>query len=252
MKRSFIALLLVSAFTVRAADVVLGRSSDLTWTGSGLNRVASWSSAWSPLALSPVAWWQGDGDAKDCVSTNVGTWAGTEAYADGHDGRQAFSFNGSSYVGMGMPSGLAISNTAVSLCAWVKITAFSSYQAVFGAGYLSAAVSGYGLYVSATGYNAQTRLNGANNTASVAYSYTGWTHLTEVCDANYVTLYTNGVYAAQVTRTVSVAPNYGWMAGARIDGAGVAFCMTGRIQDCLVFDRALTTNEIAEIYAYAQ
>ena len=57
-----VAMLACAAF---GADVFLGRRADLTWTGTGPNRLASFGSAAPYVNTNLVGWWKLDGNGTD-------------------------------------------------------------------------------------------------------------------------------------------------------------------------------------------
>jgi hypothetical protein len=244
-------ILALCAFNCHAADVVLGRLSDLTWTaGVGANRIGQF---FTPLTLGPVAWWKADGNSLDSASTNNGTWSTQEAYVAGING-QAFSFIGTNRVEIGNPSGLMTTND-LALVAWVAPVSFANFRSVFSAGILSGNVSGWGIYYSSTDIAWQSRIfGGAVYDVAVPHgSITNWVHLALVHNGATQYAYTNGVLCGS-TDVAKAIPNFPIGIGQRYGNDTVKWGLgfIGAIDDVLFFNRALTQSEITQLYQWRQ
>src|SRR4051812_28900101 len=91
----------------------------------GLSAVISVSrTARGQLCIAPpsglVDWWPGDGNANDAIGGNNGTIQGGVTLAPGMV-RQAFSFDGSTYVDAS-DSNLPAGNSSATISAWIKTT----------------------------------------------------------------------------------------------------------------------------------
>ena len=111
---------------------------------------------------------------------------------------------------VGMSTNLFYSGlTNLTLSTWVKTSvkpAANSYGAIAGRGYLSGALSGFGLFISYTGdVSFQTRDHDiVNIAAAVAYPFDGkWHHLAGVREGNATRLYLDGAFAAEVAGTIT-------------------------------------------------
>lgn len=200
---------------------------------------------WTPAKLNPIAWYKLNGDGKDSSGNGYDCiWSGTEAYADGVIG-QAASLNGASYLSRA--SGFCPASN-FTLTAWVKPRGYGGFRAIAGAGYL-ASVTGYGLYLDSSRATIQSRVVYEINSAD---SSTGggdtWLHLVGRRSGTTVDLYINGVLVDSVPATVWSSPSQQWGVGAREDRAAWGFYFTGLIQDVLLFDRALTAEEVTKLY----
>lgn len=116
--KTFLTVLMFS-MSLRAADVVLGRIGDLTWTGSGLNRIATFSSgAFSPVSISGCELWLDASDAGSITESGgkVSVWAdksgnGRNAYQDNATNQPDY-FPGYVYFGNG--PGMYATNATIS------------------------------------------------------------------------------------------------------------------------------------------
>lgn len=198
------------------------------------------SEQWTPAKLNPVAWWQGEYDATDSAGEHDGAWAGAAAYSTGIVGL-AFDLAGTKKIDtdLYLPSG------AVTLCAWAKVATHKNYNKLVGAGYLEAA-NGFGIHGRATTWSAQNRIGDSIVWPGVAHNgIAEWVHIVGMRTGAAVAIYTNGVFAVQ--QATAMAPESS--APLHIGGAVYGGYMTGLIDDVLVFNRALTPDEIALLYS---
>jgi len=206
---------------------------------------------WTPTNLSPVVWYKGENNANDAMGYADGTWGGVAAYGSGINGT-AFSFSSANYVSIGNPAMLQTSNN-VSLVAWVKPESFANYRAIWGGGYLGVSI-GYGLFQSATETCGQYRYEGTTAIASIAHgSSTNWTHLAFTVNGDIKTLYVNAVPVSTVTQTIAnVVASCPWGIGARNASGVWGYKYCGLIDDVMFFRKALTPDEITQLYQWRQ
>ena len=212
-----------------------------------------------------VGWWPGDGNANDIIGTNNGTLqGGATANAVGVVG-QAFSFNGTNaYVQI--PNNAALQPTNLTVEAWVL---FSSLDSAGSGGsppgqqyivFKQNTRSSYfeGLYLgksrNATGDSFVFEVSSSSGqTVGVASSpiiATGvWYHVAGVRGSNFIQLYTDGQLAGQTN--VSFAQNYGNFP-LYFGSSGESYWdhkFKGLLDEVSLYNRALSSNEIASIYA---
>ena len=221
-------------------------------------------SAWTPASLNPIAWYKGDGNALDAMGNYDGTWYGTETYADGPTG-QSFDFNGASRV----VTSQALGNIEPSASFTVSFLAKSAQSNQFAAliskiNSINNDVLGLGLYAR-SGPSYRGIFSRYSNGSGVSTLWGGyyfdsdktdeiwngaWQYITWVINGatGYSSLYLNGnkqpVERPWPSETgISNGINFG------IGGiTGSSFDFAGQIDDVLIFDRALTANEIEKLY----
>lgn len=220
-----------------------------------------------PVCVPPpaglVSWWPGDGNANDIVGANHGTFQNSTAFAMGEVG-QAFSFDGTdAYVDLGNYSAFR-QLTAVTYSFWTKIPSGGGGDAM-GAGAVNGQGFG-GVFLNSTNFvfywtpsSPQTDANVAAQNLSIIPNE--WTHLAVTIDfANQTrAMYVNGNPLATTVSNYLNQAITGWTPvgnynSGRTDSIGARFVNSwhyfdGSLDEVTVFNRALSSNEIAAIYA---
>lgn len=208
----------------------------------------------APVAPPPglVAWWSGDGNAKDLEGHNDGFTQNGASFAAGKVG-QAFTFssNNSDYVGFTDAPSLHVREFTID--AWVNFAgvnlghALSIFGKAVGGGYSNSYVLWYqdGALRGATG--------GPDSATALAYGWAPevgtWYHVAYKFDGATHALYVDGVQVASAPNTQY--PEYDvhppLMGGDYGNGSVIDF-FEGQMDEVDLFDRALTDAEILSIY----
>jgi Leucine-rich repeat (LRR) protein/alpha-tubulin suppressor-like RCC1 family protein len=220
-----------------------------------------------PACVAPpsglVAWWSGDGTANDLAGTNNGSLQNGASFAPGVVS-QAFSFDGvddnvyipaSGSLNVGLGNGLTIE-------AWINPSDLSKFNPIVE---WNNGTGQWGLHFGsvAPGY---INLGAGNLYASVEDSASGPTHIITAPGRTLTTnvfqhvaltyhkasglavLYCNGVVVAQTNLgTFTPRTTYDLYLGRRPSGDRLV-SFAGLIDEAGLFDRPLTSNEIAAIY----
>ncbi|TKB95631.1 MAG: hypothetical protein E8D41_00280 [Nitrospira sp.] len=206
-----------------------------------------------------ISWWQGEGTAFDSQGLNHGILQNGATFAPGKVG-QGFQFDGfDDYVDMGTASNLLLTNTSMTLAAWVRPTA-----AALGNGIDEGIVSRYAS-IGATWMLGRTRdgmwwfaldTNGTwaperRVTAPTVAPLNQWQYVVGVYDhsTGAMHLYVDGVEVATSTGSpiaVFATPNTHVTLGDwwTYNGAGGAHAVPGQVDDVRIYNRALTGAEI--------
>ena len=222
-----------------------------------------------PAPSGLVAWWPGEGNANDIVGTNNGTLQGGTTFTNGEVG-QAFNFDGvANYVSVPNSPSLNPTN-AISVEAWYRPPSF------YGHGNDSIVVKAYPTYgppyyqynLGATGdqysnpsgdhaefyfyvSSPETSYGSTAPAVTAAGFWTpgNWYHLVGTYDGSAVKIYVNGALAGQAPMSGKLS-DYGrpLYIGGNIDQPSVART-PGRIDEVSIYNRALSSNEIAALYA---
>jgi hypothetical protein len=214
----------------------------------------------TPAPSGLVGWWKGDGNAMDSVATNNGTLVNV-AYTNGVVG-QAFSFDPESYPwgtynGVQIPDqpAYAALTNSLTIEGWVRPR--GDGWVIFHRGDNR---PGYDPFTLSMQQNHDLRFlvqDANNNQAFVdtTLAYDQWTHVAATLDGSSgsLSLYTNGVLAAQTTTDVRPAgaliaeDHPGVCIGNENDGFN-NFAFVGDIDEISLYNRALAPSEITSIY----
>ena len=211
----------------------------------------------SPTGL--VGWWKGDGTASDVVSSNNGVLVNV-GYTSGVVG-QAFSFDPENYAygtytGVQIPDQPAYALTnSLTIEGWVRPR--GDGYIIFWRGDNRPGLDPYILSMQGN-HTVLFQISDANgNGANVGttLTYNQWYHLAATLDggSGTMSLYTNGVLAAQMT--TSIRP-FGSLIAGDSPGMGIGnlndgqnnFPFTGDIDEIALYNRALSASEIQSIY----
>ena len=214
-----------------------------------------------PAPAGLVSWWPGEGDAHDIIGTNNGILENV-TFTNGMVG-QGFYLNGSN-ADVQIPYSTSLQPTSVTVEAWVKLDAMASPVAAYpGLQYIifkknsrSGLFEGYDLEKNRINgqdvFRFQVTSSGGQQVpaASITVPQAGvWYHLAGTYDqsSGYVQLYVNGVLEGSAyagfpldygTRPVFIGTSgEGW------DGK-----VQGTVDEVSIYNRALSSNEIAAIY----
>ena len=195
-----------------------------------------------------IAWYPGDGHAKDFASPTPGTLQANTTYTAGRSG-QAFLFDGANdAVVVGNPTALQRQDFTIE--AWIKRS--SATQATVDwvdAGMLfSYGQNGYGLYVDNAGRVGLTKLGVSFvQTSTPVVADTGWHHVAVTRSGTQVRFYVDGV-----TYVVSDYPaTFEFTTNAAVGARGDTFFNSfhGAIDELTVYGRALSALELHAVYA---
>ena len=210
-----------------------------------------------------VGWWPGDGNANDIQGTNNGTLQGGATATATGVVAQAFSFDGTnSYVQI--PNNAALQPTNLTIEAWVLFRSLNSagnaepgeQYIVFKQNSLNSNFEGYNLGKSRDpGYDSFFFL--VSSAAGVEVEVDSvtvittnvWYHVAGMRGSNFVQLYVNGKLERQAA--VSFPQNYG-TEPLYFGTSGQAYWdgkFAGLLDEVSLYNRALSSNEVAAIYA---
>ena len=204
-----------------------------------------------PAPSGLVGWWPGEGNAKDIAGGNNGTLVGGVTFTNGEVGA-AFSLNGSDgYISVPNSPSLNFGGTSpMSVELWLYRTGTATSMHMIGKrdGCLEfeyqLAMDGSG-----TGF-------GSLNNRQMGYNSVGipgwqpplntWTHLAATFDGSTFSFYTNGVLAATGSGMLGSLSS-GPLEIGESGSCGLPFA--GLIDEVSMYNRALSSNEIAAIFA---
>lgn len=196
-----------------------------------------------------VAWWPGDGDARDLAGSNHGTGKGKVEYLPGIVS-QAFAFSGGDYVEIPDSPDLRFGGTnAMTVELWAYRTGHGAGMQLINkrsgardATFQLAFHPGEGL---AFGGLASTG-DAARVTTDIPLPLNQWWHLAGVCDGAQLRFYINGILVASAPGRLAAANAAPVRIGA-MEGDTPEF-FEGLIDEVTLYRRALAAEEILAIY----
>ena len=193
------------------------------------------------------------GNGNNGILTNGPAWDSSGGHING-----ALSFDGTNdQVEVAYNSSIAMRG-ALTVSAWTYLDTNGVTQALISRNYDGSSNRGYSLYVLNTDSKVYFTVSGDCNAepgvASTAVAPTGqWVHWAAVyVPSTGIYLYKNGVLDNSNTSSIpaSLCDNGKTLGiGHRPTGAAAAWPVDGKIDDARIYDRALTSDDIAALYA---
>ncbi|HZL79849.1 MAG TPA: LamG-like jellyroll fold domain-containing protein [Candidatus Limnocylindrales bacterium] len=213
----------------------------------------------TPPPAGLVGWWKGDGTALDSVSANNSVNQNV-AYTNGVVG-QAFAFDPENFS-YGTYSGIQVADrpayaltNALTIETWLRPR--GDGYVIFFRGDHRPGMDPYYLSMQANNTLRFGICDAAGNSAFVetTVNYFAWTHVAAMLDGSTGTLslYTNGVLAAQTNTTIrpfgDLLPDQSPGIGiGNVNDGGNNFPFIGDLDEIALYSRALTPAEIQAIY----
>jgi hypothetical protein len=204
-----------------------------------------------------VAWYpmtEGSGTTlNDYAGSNNGTIVNGPTWQKEKDGGYSIKFDGSNdYVSIG--AGLSTGLTNISVSMWINPSNVTraDWIGIFCEYYPGSGNVQWGIYLMSTGYLRTGFYNGAWKTVdtTTATTINVWTHIVTTYDGHYIRIYVNGVLSATSSDFNTSLPvdSNGWIIARRHDTAGTYNYYTGKIGETIIWNRALSANEIKALY----
>ncbi|MEW6157617.1 MAG: LamG-like jellyroll fold domain-containing protein [Verrucomicrobiota bacterium] len=196
-----------------------------------------------------VAWWSGEGNARDRVTGAQGQIEGNAQYSSGFAG-QSFLFTGG-HDAVVVPNVSELHLQELTIEAWIKrANSGTVSDSPGGAGIFSSGFGGYSLAITHDGRPAMSHVGVVQFTGMPRITDTSWHHLAVTKSSKTVRFYVDGVLTdtgelnAQFTFTTPFGIG---AAGARI--AGIRYSFQGSIDELSIYNRPLSSDEIATVFA---
>jgi uncharacterized membrane protein len=243
---------------INAAGQMVGNWVDTSGTSHGWLAGSSNRCAAPPSDM--IAWWPGDGNAKDIVSGANGVTMGA-GYAMAAVNK-GFTFDGvNDYVDVPNPLSLPEITTGVTVAAWVNPQMPPGSEGWVFALRDPLMSEGISLYMNNGGYLEAALQAGAITTSASwdpVIQYDGhWKHIAMTADTTTgkVTLFVNGVIVLEDSPGLTgyfVRPQHLFFGQRQrsdtAEGPGMAMHYRGLIDEVQLFNRALAPSEIRTIY----
>jgi len=245
---------LIAMFLAPFAALAFDATPLLGWVTAG--------QAWTPASLSPVAWYRGDGNALDSSpNSRNGIWAGTATYATGVNGQALLTSSANYVTNINSVSSAISGATAVSVALWVMRGDINDRDTLLDLSIQTTSSKIFIEFQANNTFRAGGRAIPTDSFQSVitagTLAHTNWMHLVTVFDIanDQILVYTNAVSAA-TSGSPSWSTNVFTSATGNESYLGAGALGTtpheGRLDDVLIFNRALTPAEITQLYNWRQ
>ncbi|MHC1766691.1 MAG: immunoglobulin domain-containing protein [Verrucomicrobiia bacterium] len=201
-----------------------------------------------PLPTGLVAWWPGDGDARDIIGTNHGTLMNGATFTEGIVG-QAFRFDGVDDQFRAPTLGLPVGASDRTLEAWFLMDEIIDSQMVWvnsvWIGYGSVGDYGRVWCIGVVGDSPRAFWSQWGGSIEGGFVEVGrWHHIASTSQGGFATLYLDGVATASGIVPFDTSPGTDFIMGYLDDDRK----QKGAIDEVRVYNRALTADEIKAIY----
>ncbi len=195
-----------------------------------------------------VSWWPGDGDAVDIQGGNNGTLVNDAAFVDGKV-EQAFSLDGfNDYVQVPASVSLnEVGKTGFTADAWVKLE--SGYPIITKHRQNKPNIEGWLLSAHENKFHLQLRANGfccQTLTSTVDWVAGRWYHVAGTYNGIEARLYVDGVLESFLQVSGDTSSTIDINIGRDVNTE--AHFLNGIVDEVEIFDRALSADEIQDIY----
>ncbi|HEY0705963.1 MAG TPA: LamG-like jellyroll fold domain-containing protein [Polyangia bacterium] len=191
------------------------------------------------------------GNGNHATVANDAVWTTDVPSGMGIDDAGAMVFNGTNqYATIGTPAVLNISGQ-ITMAAWVKFSATDGFRNILTHGSGDSPDRDTFLRIADGNYRVGTWYSPTDTYASytVGSDSGNWVHLVGVNDGTTWRLYRNGVQVAtQAGAAGAYVATANWRIGAQ--GSSESRFFAGSIDDVRIYNRGLSANEVAALYAY--
>ncbi|MDO9067567.1 MAG: LamG-like jellyroll fold domain-containing protein [Deltaproteobacteria bacterium] len=213
----------------------------------------------TPAPADMAAWWMAENNAEDSVGSHDGTLVNGATFASGKVDT-AFSFDGvNDAIHVGMLGDIGLNETQpFSISAWVNSHDPATASQVIAGNYMGepGGIGNFSTYLRINDSKlifalSQRQLSDTNIEAAIS---PGWQYVTATYDGMSLRLFINGTLKTSTDRTFSdsIDNTRGWDIGNLSPETnathGFNSSFNGEIDELAIFDRALSSDEIAAIY----
>ncbi len=203
-----------------------------------------------PIPGTPRSRWPADGDAADVVGSNSGTLVGGVSFAPGVK-CSALSFDGvDDAVAVATPSELPLENDPRTIALWIKVDTFEhDDEIVVWGNDVTAQKSAIALKSIPEQGGPTVFFWGffTDIVSDTTMDTDTWYHVAFTFDGTTGTLYLDGEVVGTAELTLNTPDVTEFRIGSGLDGAGDSFA--GDVDDLLIYGRALSAGEVAELAA---
>jgi hypothetical protein len=197
-----------------------------------------------------ISWWRAENNALDSISTNHGVLTNGTSFAAGNVG-QAFVLDGVN-DDVHVPDAPNLRPASITLEAWAMFNSLNGPVLCKPLG--PATGDSFALYLlsgTLNGFIHDTNANGVLVSSPSTLTIGQWHHVAFTFDdaTKEQALYVNGVRVATSQSNRSIGyDNRPVLLGQDINNGNFDFPLNGRVDEAAIYNRALSTNEIAAIF----
>ena len=197
-----------------------------------------------------IAWWPGEGNARDYAGTNHGILSQGTSFASGKLG-SAFSFNGSS-DGVRVPNSplWSLGSKSFTITVWAKFGSARDHQALVACDNGAGNNNKWIFWINRGGidFHVLRHNRGGSDMGYAPFppALNRWYHLAVTRQSNQYDFFIDGRAVATRTDSHPIPPVTGPLT---IGGSEGSFFLNGSIDDVRVYNRALDPSEVQALYA---
>ena len=235
-----------------------GNSNPMTLTMNGSKTVRARFTSTVPIPAGLVSCWRAEGDARDAVGTNHGDLREGASFTQGKVFGQSFLFDNSNKQFIEIPDAPTLRPKSITLETWVTFSEDRNIEVIFSKPFGTDAIESFSLWRQANAIRAvvgnvggQGGPRDAGFTALFSNIRNRWYHLafTFDDDSKLATLYIDGRQVAIKFFNVSIPyDDHPLLIGRGNVNGNPNFFLAGRIDEPSFYDRALTADEIFDLF----
>ena len=204
-----------------------------------------------PVPSNMISWWRAENNALDSVGANNGTFVGAASYANGEVG-QAFNLSGTNYVSVPDSPTLNFSNAMTIECWLYRNAVVGTWDPVVKKENIA---NNYGYAFEFNNnnllfwiYQGGGSPGWISSGGAVPIALSQWYHVAAVYDGGNLLCYTNGCLAAAYPATGGILASTNQLCIGNDPGNRTSRFFNGLLDEVSIYNRALSSNEIAGIY----
>jgi hypothetical protein len=202
--------------------------------------------------VAPIGRYPLNNNANDAVGTNHGTIVGATPTPDRFgQGFSAYQFGGTTRIDFPGPPPFTQTNNW-TLSAWIKPATFAQpgVAVYVGADNGVANSDGFGFGINGSAFHGFIPDAGGFFNSGLSFSSTGvWAHVAMTRTNGIISFYLDGVRAPNSSTAPIRVPSDFTIGAQNAPGANGARFFSGAVDDVRIFNRALTSNEVAALVA---
>ena len=235
-----------------------GKSNPTTLIMNGNKTVRARFTSTVPIPAGLISCWRAEGDARDAVGTNHGILREGAGFTEGKVIGQSFSLDNSNKQFIEVPDAPTLRPKTITLEAWVMFFEDRNIEVIFTKPFGTDGTDSFSLWRQANDIRAVVgNVGGQGGPRDTGFAArfsnirNRWYHLAFTFDdeSKQVTLYIDGIQIATTFFNVSIPyDDHPLLIGRGNVNGDPNFFLAGRIDEPSIYDRALTADEIFDLF----